>query len=62
MKTEPPWRAVKATGGVTFVEKRGKSGVIEKFALHFDDGDAERLVKLLNRMDKPKPAKTKESA
>jgi hypothetical protein len=59
MSTEPLWRAVKATGGVTFVEKQVKGRYVARFALRFDDGEAERIAQLLNQLDKSKPTKEK---
>jgi hypothetical protein len=50
---------VKATGGVTFVEKQVKGRYVARFALRFDDGEAERIAQLLNQLDKSKPTKEK---
>jgi len=46
------WNVVQAAGGYTFVEKWGASGLLERFSFRFDDGDARRLARLLNRLDK----------
>lgn len=52
------WGVVKAAGGCTFVEKWGAKGLLERFTFRFDDGDAERLAKLLNQLE-PKRASKK---
>jgi hypothetical protein len=56
------WNVAKTTGGCTFVEKWGAKGLLERFTFRFDDGEAERLAKLLNRLDKPKPIAKKTAA
>lgn len=50
---KPGWQAVKATGGYTFVEKRGAKGEFKKrFSFFMDqDGEAERLAALLRKLD-----------
>ena len=49
------WTVAKATGGCTVVEKWGAKGLVDRFTFRNDDGDAERLAKLLNRIDRAKP-------
>ena len=50
------WHASKAHGRSTLVEKYGTNGrMLNSFIFRFDeDGDGDRLAKLLNRLDKPK--------
>ena len=54
-KPSPIWEVIKATGGVTFIRKGS-----QRFDLHFDDGEAQRIADKLNELErKLEKAKTR---
>lgn len=46
------WKVSKATGNLTFVEKiSATQGLLNRFTFYGDEGDAERLAALLNKLE-----------